>query len=271
MEESVGKLGIIDFFNVLFASCIFMIGFWWLFPNFFELYGEFKNDYEKEAYVGIIIIAFFIGLILQQFGSFLDQKCFHIKSNVIENFLKLSNLKEVTKSNDIIDNDIKFAVYRNYGKSILKNKGIDIEKDFDEQQCKFVYAYCVYYTESKGKNGKYEKMRGLFDLSRTLVGVSEALAFLGFIKCILSIILWQKISCLWISTVQIFVFMIIESIFYKRAEKIMKYKARMLMEVYDICMENDNRDCIENDEVNKKKSLTKAKSIIILPDFDIRH
>ena len=47
MEENVGKLGIIDFFNVLFAGCIFIIGFLWLFPCFLEFYDDFKYYYEK--------------------------------------------------------------------------------------------------------------------------------------------------------------------------------------------------------------------------------
>ena len=141
MKENFGKLGIEDFFNVLFAGGIFIVGIWWTFPFLFELYDDFKWNYEVEAYVGIIVIIFLLGLVAQELGTSLDQRWGHIKSNVIENFLrKKENVeikkpriirlvdsilridrveKGIKKSNFILANDMKFNLYRKYGECIF--------------------------------------------------------------------------------------------------------------------------------------------------------
>ena len=94
-------------------------------------------------------------------------------------------------------------------------------------------------------------MRGLFDLSRTLVAISFILTGLGFFKILGFVIEYIKLcqidNCIIVPIIQTLVFIILGIIFFKRAEKIMKYKVRMLMQVYDICMENEKENT-----VNKK-------------------
>ena len=169
MEENLGKLGIMDFFNVLFTGGIFVICASWICPELWSLYININKDYQYESYVGIVVLFFGIGMILQEVGSYYDAKFEHIKDNVLKNFLKedldleegiiegvLKKIKGVPKikeknpngsekKNRIIDNEIKFKVYREHGKDILENKNYKVSKDFSSEECKFIYAYCIYY------------------------------------------------------------------------------------------------------------------------------
>lgn len=83
------------------------------------------------------------------------------------------------------------------------------------------------------------------------MAISFILTGLGLLKILGYVIEYIKSyqidNCLIIPVVQTLVFIILGIIFFKRAEKIMKYKVRMLMQVYDICMENEKENA-----VNKK-------------------
>lgn len=261
MEENLGKLGIMDFFNVLFAGGIFVICVSWICPELWSLYTNINGKYQYESYVGIIVLFFCVGMILQEAGSYYDSKYEHIKNNVLKNFLredlqieegkiesilkkikglfklKKENIVEKEKKNKIIDNAIKLEVYRKHGKEILDNKEYEFTGEFSHEECKFIYAYCIYYIENKGKSAKYEKMRGLFDMSRTMMSSSLLLLLGSCIMLIYNLIVVRGFNIEIENIVQIFIFALCTVIFCGRAKRIMNYKARMLMEVYDVCMD----------------------------------
>lgn len=229
MEENVSKLGIMDFFNVLLTGALFVICANWIYPIFWNFYISIDKNYQSESRIGVIVLFFGVGLILQEAGSYFDSKVGHIKDNVLENFLK--------KDNAIINNKIKLDVYREHGKKILKCKGSELNDEFSPIQCKFIYAYCLYYIENKEKSSKYEKMRGLFDFARTMIASSLLLLIGSCIMLVYNLVMIKGFNLEIINIIQIFLFGLCTSIFYGRAKRIMSYKARMLMQVYDVCID----------------------------------
>ena len=88
VEENLGKLGIMDFFNVLFTGAFFVICISWIVPCLWKYYVKINQNFEYESYVGIVVLFYIVGIILQELGSYYDNKYEHIKSNVLEYFLK---------------------------------------------------------------------------------------------------------------------------------------------------------------------------------------
>ena len=84
MEDNLGKLGIIDFFNVLFTGGIFTICVGWIYPEIWNLYIKININYQYESYAGIIVLFFCIGMILQEVGSYYDTKYEHVRNNVTQ-------------------------------------------------------------------------------------------------------------------------------------------------------------------------------------------
>ena len=235
MEGYYEKLGIQDFFNVIFGGAIFCICICWIYPQILTHYNNFKNTYKEESYIVIFVIFFVIGLIIQEVASFFDVKIMHIKSNVVKNFLKNNyNQKNIYGGykNCIIQNDIKLKVYRNIGKKILRTHGLKYDKDFTDEQNQFIYSFCYYIIEKCNMCHKYEKMRGLFDMSLILCFSCIVLEISIFPSLIYGI--WiHRISKKVI--IEIILLLVGFIIFYNRAKKLMNYKARILMGTYEYC------------------------------------
>lgn len=238
VEKNFDRLGIMDFFNILFVGGIFIVCVCWICPPIWNWYLSINKEYKMESYVGIIVISFTIGLILQEAGVFWDKQLGHIELNTINNFL-LKNiiLNNKTITNKIINNKFKLQVYREYGKQILANKSIRYKKEFTAEQCRYIYSYCFYYIEVRGKSDKYEKMRGLFDLSRSLIISSVILSVWSCLVFIYTMKNMHYQDTNIVNLFQIFLFSSIALVFYFRAKRIMRYRVRMVMGVYESCKE----------------------------------
>ncbi len=256
MGDNFSQLGIQDFFNVLFSGGYFGVSVSVIFSNLWDKYIE--SDMNNFKYVCIFLIFYALGLCLQEIGSFFDSRVLKIKKNALSHFLwgKEKYYNDVLRKNilfsfcskvdrkhklfykdsTIINNECKELIYRGHGKDILENKEIEFGDEFTEQQSKFIYAYCLYYIEVLGKNKKYEKMRGLYDMAITLCSTSCIIGGIGICKLIMDSIC-NNMENLWIDILYIIVFLIVAIVFYCRAEKLMKYKTRMLMQVYDTCVD----------------------------------
>jgi len=156
-----------------------------------------------------------------------------------ENSFLFESVKE--NKNTIIDNDVKLRFYRKHAIRILREKGEKFDGEFKPVQCQFIYAYCLYYIEYQGKSAKYEKMRGLFDMARTLVAMSILLLIASIIMQFYNVVIIQDFYAIITSGFQMLLFAISTIIFSNRAKRIMNYKTRMLMEVYDVCMHMKNQ------------------------------
>lgn len=226
MDNVSEKLGLYDFFNVISVGAVFILHIVFLFPNMLSNYDNWISD-GAIKFAGIFVLAYLIGIFFQELGANLENiKFFNMKRKLTTAFL----INEA-----IIDNSVKLEQYRKYAKDILKIKGIEFSEDFTPEQNGYVYSYVEYYIEQKGRNKKFEKMRALYGMSKSLlccmvvimlicvVGISFGCKLYGFdITRSLWLVLYSAISIL---------------IYYFRTKRCMKYRIRMMMGIYEACVE----------------------------------
>ncbi len=97
------NLGLYDFFNVIGTGSIFIIHLFMIFPKLLTWY-YIKISHQIVAGIGLIVLAFLVGLIIQEIATFIDDKWLKIKHRRERRFLILE---------DIIGNKIKFEQYKN--------------------------------------------------------------------------------------------------------------------------------------------------------------
>ena len=143
MEENYKKLGIQDFFNVLFAGAVFAICIIWIEPFVWFWFVRIEGN-DALKYLCTAIVLYAIGLCLQELGSIIDGRIFKIKTNAISTYLwKAEKYREDVlekkvlykmcskidkkhnvfyKDKTIIGNGCKQQVYRENAKQILIEK-----------------------------------------------------------------------------------------------------------------------------------------------------
>lgn len=240
MDNVSEKLGLYDFFNVISVGAIFILHIVFLFPKMLSSYDKMLSD-GVIKFAGLFVLSYLIGLILQEIGAFVDEYWTKSKKNKIRNFLIQEN---------IIDNNVKLAQYQKYAKDILKEKGFGFSKNLTQEQNEYIYGYIEYYIEHKNRNKKFEKMRALYGMSKSLyccMGLVVIMCVLGFILTII-----KKYEVGIIKLVLTSVYALISIIIYHfRAERCMKYRIRMMMGVYESCIEAENRErTIQNEKIN---------------------
>jgi hypothetical protein len=232
MDNVSEKLGLYDFFNVISVGAIFILHIVFLFPDMLSTYDNWLSD-GAIKFAGIFILAYLIGIFFQELGANLENiKFFNMKRKLTTTFL----INET-----IIDNNVKLEQYRKYAKDIWKMKEIEFSEDFTPEQNGYVYSYVEYYIEQKGRNKKFEKMRALYGMSKSLLCCMPFV----IVACVIGFIL--KITSIYnVSIVRILITLIYSSVsiivYYLRAERCMKYRIRMMMGVYESCITEEKEN-----------------------------
>lgn len=215
MDEVCGELGIYDFFNVITSGAIFFFGVYIIWPPIYDI---FWNSFESET-VGIVFAVasfYFSGLFWQEVGSLFDRKFTKIKKMATHKFLK--------RDSYIVKNPVTWSVYFGYAKDILEGAGIRVEgEELTEDQMNYVYSRCQYHVIQNGNDKKMERMRALFDMSRTLATIALALFIFSLVMCRCTHA-WS-ISSACISHIMV----LFALIFYERAKKTMRYMMLVLL------------------------------------------
>lgn len=264
------QLGIYDFFNVIISGAVFIFGLCSINQS---LYQFLLNDIDVIKGLGIVLLIYIVGLILQEAAYFVDKKTFDIYKTMNRSIIK-DTFDENGKrklSNEIIDNSLLIERYRKLADNVLCDldrviKMSDLIRYNDEEVNGFFFSVCQYYVAVNGKDKKIEKMRALYGMSKILMVSFGMLA-------IISVFIFQKNSVLgsilknifksmaeniiWITQMDIFfykvmvasIFFGIASIFYFRTKRIMRYFLLILLGTYDaiIRLENEEKSsCVQN-------------------------
>lgn len=241
MDNLFGKFNVFDFFNLILSGAIFIIGLQFVgikIHNFIisncgllEISkSENLNLLNLILYIVIVLaICYIIGGCMQEIGTFFQKKVFRVYEKSISTFLNDSS---------IVDNEIKYMVYRNEANKLFKLKGIKARKDkFSVEQNKYFFSYCVYYIQIRGQHEKTEKLREISGLSNIL---STCFAILFIIGC--GGWIYQMISG--INDLQILITIIIFAmlaiVFWFRMKKIILYRIRMVLCIYEACIDMDD-------------------------------
>lgn len=170
MDSVMEKFDLLDFFNLIIAGAVFLIGL-----------GFYDNDIQchlnrilcmggKSTFSMILMIALFIalsyiaGLVFNALGLFIFSNRYH--DSLIENCL-----------NDpaIVGNKVKMEIYRKKANDFFEDPEIKDDR-FSKEQCSCFFAHCVYFIQARAQNEKAEKLRDVQGLSRLLT-VSFAMLF----------------------------------------------------------------------------------------------
>ena len=171
------QLGIYDFFNVVLSGAAYVCGLCVINRN---LCNYIWNDFSFQKGLGLILLIYVIGMILQEIGSILDRELFHIYKGLNQSVLqgKIDDNYEKETENEIIKNPLVLEQYQKNADKLLT--GFTISKDENRFQSKYVNGYVFsiyqYYVSVCGKDKKVEKLRALFAMSKTLIACFSLLS-----------------------------------------------------------------------------------------------
>lgn len=174
------QLGIYDFFNVVLSGTTFILGICVINQN---LCDYIWNNFSIQKGLGLIILIYVLGMILQEIGSILDKKVFNIYQGMNQSILQgeTNGKYEKETTNKIIKNPLVLERYRkNADKLLIDFPIIGEEKRFEIKHVNgYVFSIYQYYVSACGKDKKVEKLRALFAMSKTLIACFSLLSILA--------------------------------------------------------------------------------------------
>lgn len=259
------QLGIYDFFSVIISGAIFLFGLSIVNVKVRQI---LWRDFGALEWIGVFLLIYIIGLVLQEIASYLDHKYFKIYTGMNRRILKGEDKDKCTQcrevctgcqncakfdTNEIVKNPLLLKRYRILSDELLEYLELDDKVEHFEKECVngFVFSSCQYYVAINGKDKKVEKMRALFSMSKTLT-----LCFAGLaLYMILAILCGWNIpsdTTVFMGVSQDicqFIFFIIFAgltrIFFYRSKKVMERFLLILLGTYDAIKRTE--------KINKKK------------------
>lgn len=239
------QLGIYDFFNVILSGAIFICGLCIINQN---INSFVWSNISLQKGLGLILLIYILGMILQEAGSVVDRNIFKIYKGMNQSILmgRIYGEYEEKTTNEIIENPIVLERYRRSADKLLTEFALDKdEKRFDNKYANgYVFSVCQYYVSVYGKDKKVEKLRALFAMSKTFMScffLLSACALLSIFTnaepsvniCDLSGI--SNLGCKVCANKMVLsiVFAVIGIFFVFRAKRVMKNFLLILLGTYD--------------------------------------
>lgn len=245
------QLGLYDFFNVLIYGATFVCGICVLNLNICNL---LWNDLSFLKGLGLVLLIYITGMILQEVGSAVDRKITNLYTGMHRSILKgkVDEKYEKESTNKIIKNPVVLQRYRDIADQLAgKYVSTDNADRFENEYINgYVFSICQYAVSVKGKDKKVEKLRALFSMSKTLMSCF----FLLTICALLTLIFDMDISIeichnLGISThgcehcidkiILVGLFLGAGVAFYFRAKRTMRNFLLILLGTYNAILESD--------------------------------
>lgn len=245
------QLGVFDFFNVLVSGITFIGGLCIVNLN---LTNFLLKDMNVINGVGIIILSYILGLIIQEIASIWDKYYGKLYRGMNRGILKGQILNKHTKvkENEIVENPWLLKQYRVYAAELIEKikREEDDAIDYNNEYISaFLFSVCQYYVAVDGKDRKVEKMRALYEMSKMLMTMFALLTGYTFflIELIISGISVEvpvdvisligievNVKCSCISIVVFCLFYAgMTILFYYRSRKVMKRFLLVLLGTYD--------------------------------------
>lgn len=191
------QLGLYDFFNVLIYGTTFICGLSILNKGIKDL---LWSNITFPKGIGIVLLIYISGLILQEIGSNVDRYITKIYKGTHQRILKGKIDKCYSKEHkeNFIKNPILLEKYRKTAKELLmENKNINKkitdntitdEELFDNDLANsYYFSICQYAVSVKGKDKKVEKLRALFSMSKSLMSSFFLLSIVAVFTLILNV------------------------------------------------------------------------------------
>lgn len=233
------QLGIYDFFNIIIAGAVFIFSLCVVNSSIYSCIWSNMNFVKG---LGIVILIYIVGLILQELGSWADEKKFKIYERMSRSIIKNTNKSGEELKNDIVNNKLLIKQYRKYADLVLDDlvDKSNSERFNDDSVNGFFFSVCQYYVAVNGKDKKVEKMRALFAMSQTLTMCFAALSLSTLVVFQPCNILGIWLDAIYGRIITAIVFAVVAVIFYGRTKKIMSRFLLILLGTYDAILRLEN-------------------------------
>lgn len=228
MDGITEKVGIYDIFGVIVPGIIITTAFIFLMPGIF--YNDIKAIFTEsyEIIFGALVFSYFCGAVLHEVGVIIDDSCGKMLGKPKDTFLMKKD------PYNVIENPIDRIAFENLSDNIMESFGKK-SKTFDElDKTKFLFSYCINYSEIHGMNKKSEKFQSLSEMSMSL--------FLGFFICAVVYLGWGLTGSIlmdeiyWIKMSVLIISMLV---FIERKVRYLRYRIRSLVRTCYILVERD--------------------------------
>ena len=233
MDNILDKFGIYDFFGLLV-------------PGMFLLYALICMDFpililfdypQSEVLLvsGFILLSYAFGIVMQEIGSFFDEKIIKWRKSARRNYFseKNDNKTIMEKIKYYFVQEIYFEKEELEKIKRLVNYIIDDNIKDEEDKCEQAFWKCKAYLENNDKMAKADRLNAMYAMSRDFI-VCNVGIFLCTIYTL--IVNPQNVDCYII----LFLYVILSTpIFYRRASRFIKLRLRTIMRQY-MDLEKDN-------------------------------
>ena len=156
------ELGIYDFFNVLLSGAIFVCG---LSIISIDIKKYLWDNLSVVKGLGVVLLIYVIGMMLQEIGSALDKYVFNIYRGMHRKVLKgkIDKGYEIETKQNIVKNPLLLTHYRDIADELLKGffkEKEDCDDKFENELVNsYVFSACQYYVSVYGKDKKIEILK----------------------------------------------------------------------------------------------------------------
>ena len=216
MNSVLERIGLYEFFGSFLSGVIVMAISYFLDLPLTDFYIDIDNDF----FVSILFMieSYFLGSILQETGSLLDEKILKFSQKARSNFLN--------DNNKIVKNKLELESFRDIANGIL-NKTTPVNT-YSEEENRYVFFQCKTYLEVNGKSDKITRIESLYVMSRSLF-VLFSFCLLIFLAC--DIKLFDCQTCCQ-ALMFVIVLGLLMFLFFRKAKKFSEYKVREVLRRY---------------------------------------
>lgn len=243
MDNVTQKFSVFDFFNLLIAGTLFLVvlaichypSSTMLIMSLSDLVGD-SNFLFFISIISFVAFALIVGMSIQVIGHWIVKEKIGWESKKIGTCLS---------DKALFYNSVRTNRIREKACAYLKLSESNLE--LTQEQCSAFFAYCIYYLHVKGLDKKTEKLR-------ETQGLSELFSCVFYSAPLVSILIFafQRLFSCDVNLVKQFVVatyifcVLMGLIFYKRYKISCRNRIRMVLSIYDACIESKNNFASKN-------------------------
>lgn len=230
MDNIFDKFGVYDLFGMIVPGILISAEFLYLMPEFFANIIK-KCESGIAGYFLFFVISYTVGIVFHELGTIWDEKAGLLRNTFMEDY----------GENKVISGRLDFEMANILKTKVLQkcelNNLADLTGDNKNyEETKFLYSYCVNFSEINGINGKSEKMQSTSEMSRSL--------FLGSSMCVAAYIFYGMFCMESIDSVfflKLILLIGVSILFWLRNIRYRKYRIRSMIRTCFIAM-NEKKD-----------------------------
>lgn len=238
MNNVLDKLGIHDLFGMIVPGIIVTVEFLYLLPSFCEsIIKEYISG--VVGYFFFFFVAYLVGLVLHEIGTMMDEK----KGLYRNDFLNGCGDKYV------FNNQLDFQIANALKDNILRTCNLEnmIDSNDNNKVCtetRFIYNYCISYSEMHEINSKTDKMQSISEMSRSLFWGNVICAIAYLFGTLLLYDPQAEVLCYTEEIIKTIVLIGLCILFRLRSIRYRKYRIKSLIRTCFISIYERNRGCV---------------------------